>query len=275
MNRIVVFFESERGKRLKNLIIGVGASVVLLGALFKLQHWDFASEFLIIGMCTEAFIFALLGILPPHKDYYWEKIYPELDFAPDEDELKMIKETSTHGSLTNQLDQMMSEAKLEPELIRRLGDNLKRLGDNISQLHDFTDASMATNEYSASAKQAAGALAEMKVAYANATEAAKLLGNATAETKSYHEQVQQVSKNLAQLNAIYELELQDTNSHLKTMNKFYGSLTQAMDNLSESVEDTRKYRSEMSGLAKNLSQLNNVYGNMLTAMTMGGQHREG
>lgn len=72
-------------------------------------------------MCTEAFIFALLGILPPHKDYYWEKIYPELDFAPDEDELKMIKETSTHGSITNQLDEMMAEAKLEPELIRRLG----------------------------------------------------------------------------------------------------------------------------------------------------------
>ncbi|HUM47940.1 MAG TPA: gliding motility protein GldL [Chitinophagales bacterium] len=275
MNRIVEFFETERGKRLKNFIIGIGASIVLLGALFKLQHWDFASEMLIIGMCTEAFIFALLGILPPHKDYYWEKIYPELDFAPDEDELKMIKETSTHGSITNQLDQMMTEANLEPELIKRLGDNLKRLGDNISQLHDFTDASMATNEYSDRAKQAAGALAEMKVAYTNATEAAKLLGNATTETKNYHEQVQLVSKNLAQLNAIYELELQDTNSHLKTTNKFYGSLTQAMDNLSESVEDTKKYRSEMSGLAKNLSQLNNVYGNMLTAMTMGGQQREG
>ena len=76
MNRIVLFFETERGKRLKNLIIGVGASVVLLGALFKLQHWEFASELLIIGMCTEAFIFALLGILPPHKDYYWELIVP-------------------------------------------------------------------------------------------------------------------------------------------------------------------------------------------------------
>jgi gliding motility-associated protein GldL len=164
---------------------------------------------------------------------------------------------------------MMAEANFEPELIRRLGDNLRRLGDNISHLHDLTDASFATNEYSDRAKQAAGALAEMKVAYTNATEAAKLLANAAGETKNYHEQVQLVSKNLAQLNVIYELELQDSNSHLKTMNKFYGSLTQAMDNLSESVEDTKRYRTEMAGLAKNLTQLNNVYGNMLSAMTIG------
>ena len=91
MKKVVEFFETERGKRVKNLIIGVGASVVLLGALFKLQHWEGAGSMLIIGMSVEAFIFALLGILPPHKDYYWEKLYPELDLAPDEEELKMLK----------------------------------------------------------------------------------------------------------------------------------------------------------------------------------------
>ena len=268
MKRLVEFFETERGKRIKTFIIGVGASIVLLGALFKLQHWQGAGTMLIIGMCTEAFIFALLGILPPHKDYYWEKIYPELNIAPNEEELEMIKSTASHGSITQQLDKMMEEANVEPELISRLGDNLKRLGDNIANLQDMTDAGKATNEFSDRAKQAAAALADMRVAYTNATEAANLLSRATDETKNYHQQVQLVSKNLAQLNAIYELELQDTNSHLKTMNKFYGSLAQAMDNLHESIDDTKKYKSEISGLAKNLSQLNSIYGNMLTAMTM-------
>ena len=267
MKKITKFFESERGKRIKNLIIGLGASVVLLGALFKLQHWEGAGSMLILGMCTEAFIFALLGILPPSKDYYWERLYPEIDIHPDEDELKMLKETQSHRSLTQQLDQSLEE-HVEPELIRRLGDNLKRLGDSIAQLRDLTDAQSATNDYSDKARQAAASLAEMKVAYTNATEAAKLLANATDDTKNYHEQVQLVSKNLAQLNAIYELELQDTNSHLKTMNKFYGSLTQAMDNLTESIDDTKKYRTEIADLAKNLSSLNNIYGNMLSAMTM-------
>ena len=109
----------------------------------------------------------------------------------------------------------------------------------------------------------------MKLAYNGAAEAMKKLENAQADTVKYHEQVQLVSKNLSQLNAIYELELQDTNNHLKAMNKFYGSLTSAMDNLHESVEDTKKYRTEMSGLAKNLTTLNSVYGNMLSAMQMG------
>src|SRR6185295_13332601 len=124
MKKITKFFEYDRGKRIKNLIIGLGASVVLLGALFKLQHWEGAGSMLILGMCTEAFIFALLGILPPSKDYYWERLYPEIDVHPDEDELKMLKETSSRGSLTHQLDQSLQE-HVEPELIKRLGDNLK------------------------------------------------------------------------------------------------------------------------------------------------------
>ena len=270
MKKVVYFFESERGKRIKNLIIGVGASVVLLGALFKLQHWEGAGTMLIVGMCTEAFIFALLGILPPTKDYYWEKIYPELDLHPDEEELEMLKETASHGTVTQQLDKMMAEAQVEPELIRRLGDNLKRLGESINQMREIFDAHIATNDYSDKTRQAAAALAEMKVAYTNATEAAKLLGNATVDTKNYHEQVQLVSKNLAQLNAIYELELQDTNSHLKAMNRFYGSISQAMDNLTESIEDTKRYKTEIADLAKNLGSLNQIYGNMLSAMTMAG-----
>src|SRR5689334_20432500 len=139
MKKIVKFFESERGKYIKNLIIGLGASIVLLGALFKLQHWEGAGTMLIIGMCTEAFIFALLGVTPPHKDYYWEKLYPELDIAPEEEELKMLREQHTHGSITHQLDQSLQE-HVEPELIKRLGDNLRRLGESINQLRDLSDA---------------------------------------------------------------------------------------------------------------------------------------
>lgn len=270
MNKLAHFFETEKGKRIKNLIIGVGASVVLMGALFKLQHWNFASEMLIVGMCTEAFIFALLGILPPHKDYYWEKIYPEIDLAPDEEELIKEHNKASHGTLTQQFDNLLETANVDQELIRRLGDNLNKLGDNLSKLSDVSDAASATGEYTAKTKEASAALSEMKKAYNEATSAAELLASGADETKKYHEQVQQVSKNLAQLNAIYELELQDTNSHLKTMNKFYGSLSSAIENLNDSVEDTKKYKNEMNGLAKNLSHLNSIYGNMLSAMQIGG-----
>ena len=73
------FVKSKGFKRVKNLLIGVGAAFVLAGALFKLESWEGASEMLILGMGIEIFIFLMLGILPPEPDYYWHKLYPGLD----------------------------------------------------------------------------------------------------------------------------------------------------------------------------------------------------
>lgn len=73
------FIHSSKFAYVKNLIIGLGASVVLIGALFKIQSWPFASEMLTVGLITEACLFLMLGVLPPHKDYYWEQLYPGLD----------------------------------------------------------------------------------------------------------------------------------------------------------------------------------------------------
>jgi len=75
------FIHSSTFAYVKNLIIGVGAAVVLVGALFKIQSWPFASEMLTVGLITEACLFLMLGVLPPHKDYYWEQLYPGLDKA--------------------------------------------------------------------------------------------------------------------------------------------------------------------------------------------------
>ena len=82
----------------------------------------------------------------------------------------------------------------------------------------------------------------------------------------FHGQVQNLTKNLTSLNAIYELELQDTNNHLKAMNKFYSNLTQASEAMQGSVEDAQKAKDQIALLANNLGRLNNVYGNMLSAM---------
>jgi gliding motility-associated protein GldL len=89
---------------------------------------------------------------------------------------------------------------------------------------------------------------------------------ATSNTREYHEQVQNITKNLGALNAVYEMELQDANNHLKSMNRFYGSLTVAMQNLTDASKDTEQFKNEVNGLTKNLHSLNTVYGNMLNAM---------
>src|SRR3954469_25411729 len=113
MNSIALFFETKSGKYLKNLIIGLGASVVLLGALFKIQHWPGASLMLTSGMCTEAFIFAMLGLLPPHADYYWERFYPDITENPHVEAYKKGKELGKPGHSqqpSKSLDTMMEEA---------------------------------------------------------------------------------------------------------------------------------------------------------------------
>lgn len=269
MKSIQRFFETMQGKRIKNLIIGVGAGVVMMGALFKLQHWPGSGYMLTAGLTTEALIFTLQGILPPHKDYYWEKLYPDLDVSPEVEAEKgaAVEGEQEKGSVTKQLDEMLEEANVETEAIQRLGKNLEQLDQNISQLSDMSDAANVTSEYSEKTKEAAQSLEEMKNAYSEATKSASELSSATEGTKEYQEQIQAITKNLSSLNAMYESELQDTNNHLKTMNQFHDNLEAAMSNISESVEDTKKYKEEVAQLSQNLSQLNTIYGNMLTAMS--------
>lgn len=265
------FIHSYRFARIKNLFIGIAAAVVMVGALFKILSWEGANEMLMVGLLTEAAIFLMLGLLPPHKDYHWEKIYPDLDIAPEvEADALGLSTQLDGGSVTEKLDNALSNA-MEPALIERLGSNLKKLGDNIDKMSDMGDAAVLTTEYTDKTREAANALGEMKTAYASATDAMRQLGEVGNDSTKYHEQVQAVTKNLSQLNAIYELELQDSNNHLKTMNKFYSGLTAAMDNLNDSIEDSQTYKTEISKLATNLSSLNNVYGNMLSAMNVARQ----
>jgi gliding motility-associated protein GldL len=274
MNSIALFFETKQGKYLKNLIIGVGASVVLLGALFKIQHWQGAGIMLTAGMLTEAFIFALLGVLPPHKDYYWERYYPNLDENPHIEAYRSGKKfeptpiagiTKT-GSATASLDKMMEEAQINPANLRRLNENFQRFGQTVEQMKDIADVTAATNTYSEAARETAEALGQMKETFTGASRTMTVFNNAAEDTANFHQQVQVLSKNLGALNQIYEVELQDANNHLKAMNKFYSNLVSASDAMASSADDAKAAKEQIGLLAKNLNTLNQIYGNMLAAM---------
>jgi gliding motility-associated protein GldL len=235
MNSIALFFETKSGKYLKNLIIGVGASVVLLGALFKIQHWPGASLMLTTGMITEAFIFAMLGLLPPHADYYWERFYPDITENPHVEAYKKGKELTKgahgagpQGQNSKSLDAMMEEANITPANLKRLGENFQRFGKTVEQMKDITDVTAATGTYSQSARDAADALGQMKNTFVGATKTMSAFNAAAEDTTKFHEQVVVLSRNLGNLNQIYEVELQDANNHLKAMNKIYSNLLSAM-----------------------------------------------
>ena len=281
MKAVMVFFETKQGQIIKNAVVCLGASVVLLGALFKLMHWPGAGPMLVIGMSAEAFLFAFFAILPPHKEYHWEKLYPGLDVSPHEDHMYEPEEGGGnigHGGgqlvaggsgddLTHQLDQALEEANIGPELIENLGSNLNRLGESLEHLGDLTDASLATNEFSEKAMMASKSLEEMGNAYAKATYAAESLGAFAQEAGNYKDEMQSLSQNLNSLNEMYELELQNSSNTFRSIDKFYESVNAMLENMEASAEDTKKYRQEIAGLAQNLSTLNQVYGGMLSAMS--------
>jgi len=256
------FFEVKSGKRILNYVYSWGAAVVILGALFKILHLKGANLMLILGMGTEVVIFIISGFEPQydtHHEYEWERVYPELASEGP-------VSNKNQKPLTQQLDKMLSDAKVGPDLINSLGKGFTTLGESVSKLNDLTDASVAANDFSKNAKNAAGQINTFAQAAATATSAVSSIGAGAEHTKVYHEQVQSMVKNLSQLNAIYELELQDSNNHLKAMNKFFGNLNAAAQALSETATDATKYKDNLVQLNKNLTSLNTVYGSMLSAM---------
>jgi gliding motility-associated protein GldL len=245
--------------RLMPMVYGIGASIVIVGAMFKIMHWDGADTMLIVGLSTEAVIFFLSAFQPQSHEVDWARVYPQL--ADDNYELK-----ANNTGLTAKLDDMLADANVTPEAIGNLGMGLNRLSQTAGQMSDLTDATVATKEYATKVRTAAGSLEKINGAYAETVDAMKQMTGASANAKEYHLQVQNMTKNLGALNAVYEMELQDANNHLKSLNKFYGSLSSAMENLTDASRDTEQFKAEVAGLTKNLHALNNVYGNMLNAM---------
>lgn len=162
----------------------------------------------------------------------------------------------------------MSEAKIGPELIESLGTGLRSLSENTASMANLSSASVATEDYVKNVSKASQSVDQLSSSYTKAASAVEALSNSTEEVRVYKDQVVTAGKNLASLNAVYELQLQDSSEHLKQTSRFYDGINELMSNLNSSLDDTRKYREEVATLAKNLSQLNTVYGNMLSAMTI-------
>jgi len=240
------------------MIYGIGAAIVIVGAMFKIMHWPGAGPMLVVGLSTEALIFAFSAFQPVPHDPEWSRVYPQL--ADD------YYEEASGSSTVKKLDDMLSEANIDQTVISKLGSGLNSLSDSVSNMKDLSNAAVASSEYADNVKTASKSILEMNKSYAKTVDAMSEMANASQDAREYHSQVQNITKNLGALNAVYEMELQDANNHLRAMNKFYANLSTAMENMSEASKDTSSFRDELSKLSKNLTSLNNVYGNMLAAM---------
>ena len=247
-------------------IYGIGASIVIIGALFKIIHLPGANTMLFIGLTTEAIIFFFSAFEPPHKDPDWSKVYPELAEDYEGPAARARISNKPGGSPTQQMDRMLEKAKIGPELMDSLGRGMRSMADSASKMSNLANAAVATNEYAQNVQSASKSLLAMNKSYSSTIDAMSEMANASRDAKDYHAQVQNVTKNLSALNAVYEMELKDANSHVKAMNKFYQNLTEAMDGMTKASENSKSFANELTKLTGNLSSLNTVYGNMLTAM---------
>lgn len=252
------------------IVTGIGASVVIIGALFKIQHWPGASEFLIIGLGTEALLFLLFAFAPQHSDPDWSLVYKELDPDYEGDIGATAGEDGAKNSVVKRLEDMLEKAKIDQQLVEKLGRGMNTLAESTTKMSELGNAALATAEFSKNTKATADAMANVNKSLSTTATAMGEIASVSASTakdsQAYHTQVQAVTKNLAALNVVYESELKDSNNHIKALNKFATSVTTVMDSISAAAADTQNFKNEMGKLNKNLTSLNQVYGNMLSAM---------
>ncbi|NDE78881.1 MAG: gliding motility protein GldL [Chitinophagaceae bacterium] len=229
--------------------VSFGAALVIWGALRKIIHAGDADIWLWIGLTTEALIFALYGVL------YIK--YPAVeDAAHSEEQL----------TVAGRMDKMMKDADINQDVLKKLGDSFKQLTTTVSNISSVTDAAAASSELASKTKAVSAELDKVKNAYSSAAESVTAFNSATEGARHFHEQIQVLTKNLSSLNTIYELELAESNNHLKALNKFYGQLAEASDSMVASTEDAKRVQEQIGTLAQNLGRLNNIYGSMLSAM---------
>ncbi len=281
-NRVGIWMAKPKGRTVMGFAFGLGAAIVIIGALFKIMHWPFCNEMLIVGLGTEAVLFTLSSFQLTHAEPDWSIYYPYLVNIEDratvaqEDDGTMrnlltspvaVNSGGSGGSdATEKVAELMEKAKIDQALLDRLGNAMRDLSHNAEQLKSVSNAATATDSYVSSLEAAATKVSSLSDSYDRASVAISGLTSSTAEGESFGEQMQKVSKNLAALNNVYELQLQGSSAHLEATQGFQQQVVEMMSNLSASAQDTKLYRENMAMLAQNLTDLNNVYGNMLKAM---------
>ncbi len=190
------FVKSKGFKYFKNLIIGLGAAIVLVGALFKIQSWPYASEMLTVGLLTEAGLFLMLGLLGPDKDYYWEKLYPGLDDYGS----RIEPVTSGGGGSSMAISSPLDGARMEGQLAGILGE-MQSMNGNTGDMAKSMMSLKALQE--ADFGQVSDQMKKMGDFYANLNAAMSSINDSVDDAKRFKEQLASLNNNLGSLNNVY------------------------------------------------------------------------
>ncbi len=323
--------QSSGWKNFMAKLYGIGAAVVIVGALFKIMHWPGASMMLIAGLSTEAVIFFFSAFEPLHEELDWTLVYPELAGMTDPQEIEGFKEhreinpghqgvqeslgaspggyrnsagAGGSGGNNDALAGLMTIPEVDSDTFSKLGEGLTKLSTSVDNLNDISEATIATKEYFENVKNASDSAKSLSETYQQSNESLKESSNnlsmsyensvnqikqsgqnfiqsyeklsssllngqegISRTSSEYENNLSALNKNLSALNTVYELQLQDTSQHLKDTKQLYNGLDEMTKSLKESVDETVRYKNEISKLGNSLSSLNEVYGNMLSSVS--------
>ena len=199
--------QSKSTKRLFNMAYGLGAAVVILGALFKILHWPYGNEVLMVGMIVEAIVFAISAFEPVEDDLDWTKVYPELAGGNSLSLSDDASPAEAQSLLSEKLDSMLAEAKLDAGLMSRLGDGIKNFENAAQGLTSASETVSSTNKYNEQISLAAVKMEQLNSLYVNQVESAQkqaeLNSEMVANASRLQEQMDSLATNLSSLNGVY------------------------------------------------------------------------
>lgn len=246
--------ESTQWKKFIAKLYGWGASVVIIGALFKIQHWPGAGPMLTVGLLTEAIIFFFSAFEPLHEELDWTLVYPELAGMAEDDEMEAYKESvigQRANSVLEKFDNLVSGTNISEDAINRVGEGLSKLGSTASQMADISESTLATKSYIENFKTAAVTMDSLTNTYTAGSES--LQSSMGALSQSYTkvaEIVEQSGKKVSQ----------QIDNSTTTFTDNYDKLSQAVTGYQASIaESSKNYGAKLNQLGLNVEQLNSMY----------------
>ena len=247
-------FRTRRWKTFMGYIYGWGASIVMIGALFKLQHWQYSGLFLTVGLMTEAFIFFLSAFEPPYEQPEWAKVYPEL-----REDYEMIDYEEIDQKDKKGFDQLLSGSNLTPELLNKVGDSLNELSSAARGISDISSATLATDLYVKNLSTASETMNSFNEINSKANESinssvGKLVESYSVAARQLSEAGQGAIERLNKGGEEFSVKISESGKKLaETFDDASSSISSEMKNISES---SSQYSGSLGRLNKNLDALN-------------------
>ncbi len=270
------FLASKKYKTFMGYLYGWGASVVMIGAYFKLTHIPGADFMLALGLGIEALIFFMSAFEPQHMEYAWDNVFVELEEDWDGVQKTQFATTGATGKSAAaptdveeaMLSKMFEKMNVSEDTFKKLGRGIDRLAENAGQMADISNAMAATTNYANAMDRATKSISDFSTAYVETNQKlSDSLGKLDFSALDANT-IKKVASSMQSLNSIYELQLQGAEQTSAASKALTETMNKYMDNLNASSQNAGQLNQQLTQLSQRLTALNNVYGGMLSAMNI-------